>query len=84
MLDQLNYSFTKKAEQTFLEYIDLRKAQAHFANARSIRNALDRARLRQANRLFKENKGPVDAQKLSTLEENDIRESRVFSGGIDN
>jgi len=84
MLDQLNYSFTKKAEKTFLEYIDLRKAQAHFANARSIRNALDRARLRQANRLFKENKGPVDAQKLSTLEENDIRESRVFSGGIDN
>ena len=84
MLDQLNYSFTKKAEKTFLEYIDLRKAQAHFANARSIRNALDRARLRQANRLFKENKGPVDAQKLITLEENDIRESRVFSGGIDN
>ena len=84
MLDQLNYSFTKNAEQAFLEYIDLRKAQAHFANARSIRNALDRARLRQANRLFKENKGPVGAQKLSTLEEHEIRESRVFSGGIDN
>ena len=84
MLAQLNYSFTKNAEEAFLEYIDLRKAQAHFANARSIRNALDRARLRQANRLFEENKGPVDANKLSTLEENDIRESRVFSGGIDN
>tara|TARA_B100001996_G_scaffold43813_1_gene31653 strand:+ start:677 stop:1597 length:921 start_codon:yes stop_codon:yes gene_type:complete len=84
MLDQLNYSFTKSAEQAFLEYIDLRKAQAHFANARSIRNALDRARLRHANRLFKENKGPVGVQKLSTLEEYDIRESRVFTGGIDN
>ena len=83
MLDQLNYSFTKDAEKTFVEYINLRKAQAHFANARSIRNALDRARLRQANRLFKENKGPVDMQELSTIEENDIRESRVFSGGID-
>ena len=55
MLDQLNYSLTKTAENTFLEYINLRKEQAHFANARSIRNALDRARLRQANRLFKEN-----------------------------
>ena len=84
MLDQLNYSFTKSAEKAFLEYIDLRKAQAHFANARSIRNALDRARLRHANRLFKENKGPVGVQKLSTLEEYDIRESRVFTGGIDN
>ena len=68
----------------FIEYINLRKEQPHFANARSIRNALDRVRLRQANRLFKENDGPVDAEKLSTLEEVDIRESRVFSGGIDN
>ena len=84
MLDQLNYYFTKSAKNAFTEYINLRKEQPHFANARSIRNALDRARLRQANRLFKENQGLVDAEKLSTLEEADIKESRVFSGGIDN
>ena len=84
MLDKLNYYFTKSAKNAFIEYINLRKEQPHFANARSIRNALDRARLRQANRLFKENKGPVNAEILSTLEEVDIRESRVFSGGIDN
>ena len=84
MLDQLNYYFTKTAKNAFTEYINLRKEQPHFANARSIRNALDRVRLRQANRLFKENDGPVDAEKLSILEEVDIRESRVFSGGIDN
>ncbi|MFL2802175.1 MAG: CbbX protein [Paracoccaceae bacterium] len=84
MLDQLNYCLTKDAKDAFIEYINLRKAQPHFANARSIRNALDRVRLRQANRLFKENNGPVNAEKLSTLEEEDIRESRVFSGGIDN
>ena len=84
MLDQLNYYLTKSAKDAFIEYINLRKEQPHFANARSIRNALDRARLRQANRLFKENKGPVNAEILSTLEEVDIRESRVFSGGIDN
>lgn len=84
MLEELNYYFTKEAESAFIEYIKLRKEQPHFANARSIRNALDRVRLRQANRLFKENNGPVNAEKLSTLEEVDIRESRVFSGGIDN
>ena len=84
MLDQLNYYLTKSAKDAFIEYINLRKEQPHFANARSIRNALDRARLRQANRLFKENKGLVNAEILSTLEEVDIRESRVFSGGIDN
>ena len=84
MLDQLNYCLTKSAKNAFTEYINLRKEQPHFANARSIRNALDRVRLRQANRLFKENDGPVDAEKLSTLEEVDIRESRVFNGGIDN
>ena len=84
MLDKLNYNLTKAAKNAFIEYINLRKEQPHFANARSIRNALDRVRLRQANRLFKENKGPVNAEMLSTLEEVDIRESRVFSGGIDN
>ena len=84
MLDKLNYYLTKSAKNAFIEYINLRKEQPHFANARSIRNALDRARLRQANRLFKENSGPVNAEILSTLEEVDIRESRVFSGGIDN
>ena len=84
MLDQLNYYLTKSAQDAFIEYINLRKEQPHFANARSIRNALDRARLRQANRLFKENNGLVNAEILSTLEEVDIRESRVFSGGIDN
>jgi hypothetical protein len=64
------------------EYISLRRAQPHFANARSIRNALDRARLRQANRLF-ESATPVDKQALSTIVAADIRASRVFSGGLD-
>ena len=57
------------------------KKLPHFANARSIRNALDRARLRHANRLFEE-AGPVDAASLSTITEGDIRASRVFDGGL--
>ena len=65
-----------------LQLYKLRKEQPHFTNARSIRNALDRVRLRQANRLKK--MMVCCAEKLSTLEEVDIRESRVFSGGIDN
>lgn len=65
------------------QYIAARRGQPHFANARSIRNALDRARLRQANRLFTEARGPLDAAALSTLTEPDIRASRVFDGGLD-
>ena len=68
------------------EYIALRIRQPHFANARSIRNALDRARLRQANRLFdaalndnlRSRRGA-----LSIITEADIRASRVFRGGED-
>jgi hypothetical protein len=62
------------------DYIARRRGQPHFANARSIRNALDRARLRQANRLF-ERAGPVDAAALSTIRPEDIRASRVFAEG---
>jgi len=83
MLGQQNYKFDATAKRTMAEYIGLRRKQPHFANARSIRNALDRARLRQANRLFTTAKGPVTADQLSTLSDADIRASRVFSGGLD-
>ncbi len=83
MLAEQNYIFTPAAEAAMREYIDLRRNQSHFANARSIRNALDRARLRQANRLFESTAGPFDATALSTIDEQDIRKSRVFSGGLD-
>ncbi|WP_347312257.1 CbbX protein [Defluviimonas sp. SAOS-178_SWC] len=83
MLAAQSYAFDKGGRQAFEEYIALRRKQPHFANARSIRNALDRARLRQANRLFETAKGPLDATALSTITEADIRPSRVFSGGLD-
>ena len=63
--------------EALAEHIARRREQPHFANARSIRNALDRARLRQANRLF-EQAAPVRAADLSTIEAEDIRASRVF------
>ncbi|WP_145105088.1 CbbX protein [Cereibacter sediminicola] len=83
MLDDQSYHMTAGAEAALRDYIGLRRAQPHFANARSIRNALDRARLRQANRLFTHASGPLDARALSTIEEADIRASRVFRGGLD-
>ena len=58
-------------------------AQPHFANARSIRNALDRARLRQANRLFDDATASAFAARTwSTLEAEDIRASRVFDDTV--
>lgn len=79
MLDQQNYLFDTKATAAMADYIARRRAQPHFANARSIRNALDRARLRQANRLFESAKGPLDAKALSTISAEDITASRVFA-----
>lgn len=83
MLDDQNYVLDSSGQNALEEYISLRRNQPHFANARSIRNALDRARLRQANRLFQMNAGPLDADTLSTITAEDIRPSRVFQGGLD-
>ena len=82
MLAGQGYRLSDEAAQVMARYIALRRDQPHFANARSIRNALDRARLRQANRLFSRAEGPVDAVLLSTIEAEDIAVSRVFQGGL--
>jgi probable Rubsico expression protein CbbX len=79
MLAQQNYHLDKPGSEALTDYIAKRRTQPHFANARSIRNALDRARLRQANRLFESSTGPLDAEALSTISAEDIRASRVFS-----
>jgi probable Rubsico expression protein CbbX len=78
MVSTLHYRLSDEARQAMQEYIDLRMDQPRFANARSIRNALDRARLRQANRLFAQG-GVLNADMLQTIEEADIRASRVFT-----
>ncbi|MDX1606692.1 MAG: AAA family ATPase, partial [Candidatus Competibacterales bacterium] len=77
MLARLNYRFSPAAEQTFADYIARRMRRAHFANARSIRNALDRARFRQAGRLCQQG-GRVDRGALMTLEPEDFLASRIF------
>jgi probable Rubsico expression protein CbbX len=78
LLEGHNYRFAPEARCAFEEYLQHRVRQPHFANARSVRNALDRARLRQASRLFAERERPFTAQELTTIEAGDIRASRVF------
>jgi probable Rubsico expression protein CbbX len=78
MLRGMQYRLSESAAQALREYIALRRRQPHFANARSIRNALDRARLRHANRLFARRERPLASADLMTLEAEDIRASRVF------
>ncbi len=78
MLASLAYRLTPEAKQALADYVALRRRQPHFANARSIRNALDRARLRQANRLFAAADQDLDLDRLTAIEAEDIRQSRVF------
>jgi len=81
MLAQMNYRFGGEGRETFGEYLTLRLVQPHFANARSVRNALDRMRLRQASRLFADRERELTRDDLTTLQVADIRASRVFGNG---
>ncbi|WP_119292014.1 CbbX protein [Azohydromonas sediminis] len=83
MLAAQNYHFGPGAREAFDEYIHHRIRQPHFANARSVRNALDRARLRQASRLFAERDRELTRDDLTTIAESDIRASRVFGAAAD-
>ena len=79
MLAAMQYRFDEPAGAALRDYIERRMRQPRFANARSIRNALDRARLRQANRLFTARGGALDAAALQLITAEDIRQSRVFA-----
>jgi probable Rubsico expression protein CbbX len=78
MLEQQNYRLDGEAQAAMADYVARRRAQPHFANARSIRNALDRARLRHANRLLEQADQEIDVDALSTITAADILKSRVF------
>jgi len=78
MLTHMHYMLADDAREVLLDYIGRRMKQERFSNARSIRNALDRARLRQANRLFAERSKPLDREAVQTITAADIRASRVF------
>ncbi len=79
MLKEQNYHFTAEAREAFVRYIALRKTQPLFSNARSIRNALDRIRLRQANRLVADLDRVVTADDIQSIDAADVLASRVFA-----
>jgi probable Rubsico expression protein CbbX len=75
-----DYWFDDEARATFRRYMERRMGQPHFANARSVRNAIDRVKLRQANRLVRRG-GLVACEELARIDAADIRQSRVFEEG---
>jgi probable Rubsico expression protein CbbX len=78
MLAEQQYCITEEGENVLLDYIKLRKEQPLFANARSMKNAIDRARMRQANRVFASTNVELTKLDLVTLDVNDFLQSRVF------
>jgi probable Rubsico expression protein CbbX len=79
MLDQASYYLSDEAEAAFREYLALRMGQPRFANARSVRNELERARLRHAHRLAADPQRGRSRDDLMRLEPMDILASPVFS-----
>jgi probable Rubsico expression protein CbbX len=82
ILRQQKYVFDDDSRKAFVEYLALRMKQPQFANARSVRNAIDRIKLRQASRLVSEG-GRSPKEQLLRIAEEDVRRSRVFRGGLD-
>ena len=78
MLSSQHYELGDGAEQALQEYLQRRVLRPHFANARSVRNALDRARLRPASRLFADRDRVLTGEELGTISAADIRASRLF------
>lgn len=79
MLEDQQYQLTPQAEVALAEYIKKRKEKPLFANARSVKNALDRARMRQANRIFDSRGQVLTKKELVNLEAQDILQSTVFN-----
>jgi hypothetical protein len=82
MLTEQSYSLDSESRLAFSEYLELRMNQPHFANARSVRNAIDRMKLRQASRVVEQG-GCIAKHELMRIKADDIRQSRVFRGGLE-
>ena len=79
ILQEQQYKMTQEAEAALLEYITKRSQMPLFANARTISNAIDTARMRHANRMFNSGDRVLTKSDLVTIEAEDIRQSSLFS-----
>ncbi|MDP9345781.1 MAG: CbbX protein [Actinomycetota bacterium] len=77
MVEQQAYTLTPAAESALTEYVHRRARRPRFAHGRSMRNAIDRARMRQAGRLY-ETGAPPRRDELMAIEAADILASSVF------
>jgi len=84
MTESQRYRLSPDAEKAFEEYLKLRVDQPRFANGRSVRNALDRVRMHQVIRLYEsaERGRTLTKKDLVTIQDEDVRQSRVFEGGV--
>jgi|TARA_B100000683_G_C12380440_1_gene511018 probable Rubsico expression protein CbbX len=78
MLEDQQYRLTPEAEQALLEYVEKRAKLPLFANARTVGNAIDKARMRHANRMFTSGDKILTKSDLVTIEADDIRQSSLF------
>lgn len=80
ILNDMRYTFSPDARAAFREYLVRRLREPNFANGRSVRNALDRARMRQAVRLYRaaEGGGALTKRDLMTIQAEDLLQSRHF------
>ena len=79
ILEEQQYRMDSEAEAALLEYIEKRMLLPLFANARTISNAIDTARMRHANRMFNSGDKVLTKADLVTIEAEDIRESSLFT-----
>ncbi|UCE31427.1 MAG: CbbX protein [Burkholderiales bacterium] len=82
MLEGLNYRFDHEARDAFAQYLAIRRTRPHFANARSVRNAIDRMRMRQALRLFEQRSESLTPHELQSITAADVRASRLFADHV--
>ena len=79
ILEEQQYRMTDEAEAALLEYVQIRSTMPLFANARTVSNAIDTARMRHANRMFNSGGAILTKSDLVTIQGEDIRESSLFS-----
>ena len=79
ILEEQQYRMTPDAEQLLLEYLTKRMELPLFANARTVTNAIDAARMRHANQMFNSGDTVLTKSDLVTIEVDDIRLSSLLT-----
>ena len=77
-IEEQQYQITESAEAALLQYLETQSKLPLFANARTINNAIDKARMRHANRMFNSGEKILTKSDLVTIEAQDITHKNLF------